>query len=90
MISNEASNLTTEGSKKRIVISLTACIAATAAPTPNSAPTRLIPSVPPGAAPKRAITGSTPRSLLLIKPTINPVNTRLIVINKAGFQSDCN
>ena len=48
-------NLTIAGMSNNTVISLTACNAATAAPTPNSAPTRLIPIVPPGAAPNRAI-----------------------------------
>ena len=74
------------GISSKTVISLTACKAATAAPTPYSAPTKLIPIVPPGAEPKIAIIGSTPRILLMIKATIIPVIKRLIVIINAGFQ----
>ena len=41
-------SLTTKGRIRSTVINLTACKVATAAPTPYSEPTRLIPLIPPG------------------------------------------
>ena len=43
--------MTTNGRIRSTVISLTAWRVATAAPTPYSEPTRLMPLIPPGAAP---------------------------------------
>ena len=85
-----ARKFTIAGIKKRTVINLTACKAATAAPTPNSSPTRLIPIVPPGAAPSKATTLSTPRNRLIKSPTKTPLIRSVKVIIKAGFQSNCN
>ena len=77
------------GITKRSVINLTVCKVATAAPTPYSAPIRLIAMVPPGAEPNRAIIFSTPKNLLINSPTNKPVVKSMKVINNAGFQSDC-
>ena len=86
ILSEKPIKLRTAGIRSKTVISLTACKAATAAPTPYSAPTKLIPIVPPGAEPKIATIGSTPRILLISKATKIPVTNRLKVIINAGFQ----
>ena len=56
----------------------------------NSAPTRLIPLIPPGAEPRSEIIGSIPSKRLVQRPTTIPVQTRVIVISNAGFQMTCN
>ena len=76
---------TIKGRIKRTVINLTACKVATAGPTPYSEPTRLIPLIPPGAAPSIVVMISTFNSLLVHKPIAKPVNTRVKVIKMAGF-----
>ena len=78
-------NLTTKGRIRSTVINLTACKVATAAPTPYSEPTRLIPLIPPGAAPKIVVIISILSNLLVHNPINNPVITKVKVINMAGL-----
>ena len=77
--------MTTKGRIRSTVISLTAWRVATAAPTPYSEPTRLIPLIPPGAAPRIVVITSILSNLLVHKPIVNPVITRVKVIKIAGF-----
>ena len=81
---------TTKGRIKRTVINLTAWRVATAGPTPYSEPTRLMPLIPPGAAPSIVVIISTLSILLVHKPTASPVNTRVKVIRIAGLHKVCN
>jgi len=74
-----------KGRIKSTVINLTACRVATAAPTPYSDPTRLIPLIPPGAAPKIVVITSIFSNLLVHNPIANPVITKVKVINMAGL-----
>ena len=67
------------------MISLTACRVATAAPTPYSEPTRLMPLIPPGAAPRIVVITSILSNLLVHKPIANPVITKVKVIKIAGL-----
>ena len=78
------------GISNNTVTNLTACRAATAAPTPNSAPIRLIPIVPPGEEPKIATVVSIPKNLLIRKAISKPVNNKENVIINAGFHRFCN
>ena len=78
-------HFTTNGRMRSTVINLTACRVATAAPTPYSDPTRLIPLIPPGAAPKIVVIISILSNLLVHKPIANPVITKVKVINIAGL-----
>ena len=82
-------DFTTNGSIKSTVISLTACNVATAAPTPYSDPTKLIPLIPPGAAPRIVVMISTPSKRLVQSPIARPVITNVKVINIAGFHNIC-
>ena len=88
MISPKGSrSLTINGRTIRTVFSLIAWRAATAAPAPNSSLTKLIPLIPPGAAPNNDVIGSIPNSRLLQRPIATPLKTNVIVITNAGFQS---
>ena len=78
-------NFTTKGRIKSTVINLTACKVATAGPTPYSDPTRLIPLIPPGAAPRIVVMISILSNLLVHNPIANPVITKVKVINMAGL-----
>ena len=78
-------HFTTKGRIKSTVINLTACRVATAAPTPYSDPTRLIPLIPPGAAPRIVVITSILSNLLVHNPIANPVITKVKVINIAGL-----
>ena len=78
-------HFTTKGRIKSTVISLTACSVATAAPTPYSDPTKLIPLIPPGAAPRIVVMISILSNLLVHKPIANPVITKVKVIKIAGL-----
>ena len=78
-------HFTTKGRIKSTVINLTACRVATAAPTPYSEPTRLIPLIPPGAAPKIVVIISILSNLLVHNPIANPVTIKVKVINMAGL-----
>ena len=57
---NKFKHLTTKGRIRSTVINLTACRVATAAPTPYSEPTRLMPLIPPGAAPRICLLYTSP------------------------------
>ena len=81
---NMFKHFTTKGSIKRTVISLTAWSVATAAPTPYSEPTRLMPLMPPGAAPRIVVMTSMLSNLLVNNPIANPVITKVKVIKIAG------
>ena len=74
---------------RRTVINLTACRVATAGPTPYSEPTRLIPLIPPGAAPRIVVMISILSNLLVNNPIANPVITKVKVIKIAGFHKLC-
>ena len=78
------------GINNKTVINLTACKAATEAPTPYSDPTRLIPIVPPGAEPNTAIAVSIPKNLLIRNAIKSPVINKENVIINAGFHKFCN
>ena len=78
-------HFTTKGRIKSTVINLTACKVATAGPTPYSDPTRLIPLIPPGAAPRIVVITSIFSNLLVHNPIANPVMTKVKVIKMAGF-----
>ena len=82
-------HFTTKGRIKSTVISLTACSVATAAPTPYSDPTKLIPLIPPGAAPRIVVMISIFSNLLVNKPIANPVITKVKVIKIAGLHKLC-
>ena len=82
---NMVKHLTTKGRISSTVINLTACRVATAAPTPYSEPTRLIPLIPPGAAPRIVVITSILSNLLVHNPIANPVITKVKVINIAGL-----
>ena len=82
---NKFKHFTTRGRIKSTVISLTACKVATAAPTPYSDPTRLIPLIPPGAAPRIVVITSMLSNLLVHNPITKPVITKVKVIKIAGF-----
>ena len=82
-------HFTTKGRIKSTVISLTACSVATAAPTPYSDPTKLIPLIPPGAAPRIVVMISILSNLLVHKPIANPVITKVKVIKIAGLHKLC-
>ncbi len=86
MTPNKFKNFTTKGRISRTVISLTACKVATAAPTPYSEPTRLIPLIPPGAAPRIVVITSILSNLLVHNPIANPVITKVKVIKIATLQ----
>ena len=79
-----------KGRIKRTVMSLTAWRVATAGPTPYSEPTKLIPLIPPGAAPRIVVIISTSSNLLVHKPIAKPVITNVNVIKIAGFHKVCN
>ena len=78
-------HFTTKGRIRRTVINLTACRVATAAPTPYSDPTRLIPLIPPGAAPRIVFITFILSNLLFHNPIANPVITKVMAINIAGL-----
>ena len=82
---NKFKHLTIKGRIRSTVINLTACKVATAAPTPYSEPTRLIPLIPPGAAPRIVVITSIFSNLLVHKPIANPVKTKVKVIRIAGL-----
>ena len=82
---NMFKNFTIKGRIRSTVINLTACRVATAAPTPYSDPTRLIPLIPPGAAPRIVVITSIFSNLLVHNPIANPVKTKVKVIKMAGF-----
>ena len=84
---NKFKHFTTKGRISSTVISLTACRVATAAPTPYSDPTRLIPLIPPGAAPRIVVITSMFSNLLVHNPIANPVITNVKVIKIAGFHN---
>ena len=84
IIPNKFKHFTTKGRIRSTVINLTACRVATAAPTPYSDPTRLIPLIPPGAALIVVIT-SILSNLLVHNPIANPVITKVKVIKMAGL-----
>ena len=77
--------MTTNGSIKSTVINLTAWRVATAAPKPYSEPTRVIPLIPPRAAPRIVVIISTLSNLLVHNPIAIPVITNVNVIKMAGF-----
>ncbi len=85
MTPNKFKHFTIKGRIRRTVINLTACKVATAAPTPYSEPTRLIPLIPPGAAPRIVVITSILSNLLVHNPIANPVITKVNVINMAGL-----
>ena len=85
IIPNKFKHFTIKGRIKSTVINLTACRVATAAPTPYSDPTRLMPLIPPGAAPRIVVITSILRSLLVHNPIANPVKTKVKVIKIAGL-----
>ena len=85
IIPNKFKNFTIKGRIKSTVINLTAWRVATAAPTPYSDPTRLIPLIPPGAAPRIVVITSIWSNLLVHNPITNPVITKVKVINIAGL-----
>ena len=78
-------HFTTNGRIRSTVINLTAWRVATAAPTPYSDPTRLIPLIPPGAAPRIVVITSKLSNLLVHNPIASPVITKVKVINMAGL-----
>jgi len=82
---NKFKHFTIKGRIRRTVINLTACRVATAAPTPYSDPTRLIPLIPPGAAPRIVVITSILSNLLVHNPIANPVLTKVKVIKIAGL-----
>ena len=82
-------HFTTNGRIKSTVINLTACRVATAAPTPYSDPTRLMPLIPPGAAPRIVVITSIFSNLLVHNPIANPVITKVKVIRIAGLHKLC-
>ena len=82
---NKFRHFTTKGRIRSTVISRTACKVATAAPTPYSDPTRLIPLMPPGAAPRIVVITSIFSNLLVHNPIANPVKTKVKVIKMAGL-----
>ena len=85
IIPNKFRHFTTKGSISNTVINLTACKVATAAPTPYSEPTRLMPLMPPGAAPRIVVITSIFSILLVHNPTAKPVITKVNVIKIAGL-----
>ena len=82
---NKFKHLTTKGRIRSTVISRTAWRVATAAPTPYSDPTRLMPLMPPGAAPRIVVITSILSNLLVHNPIANPVIIKVKVIKMAGF-----
>ena len=60
------------------------------APNPYSEPTKLIPLITSGAAPRFVVIKSTFSILLVYKPIDRPVMTNVKVIKIAGFNKDCN
>ena len=85
IIPNKFRHFTTKGSISSTVINRTACRVATAAPTPYSEPTRLMPLMPPGAAPRIVVIISIFSNLLVHNPIAKPVITKVNVIKMAGF-----
>ena len=85
MIPNRFKHFTINGRIRRTVINLTACNVATAAPTPYSDPTRLMPLIPPGAAPRMVVMTSILSNLLVHNPIAKPVITKVKVIRIAGL-----
>ena len=63
---------------------LTAFRVETAAPTPYSDPTRLIPLIPPGEAPRIVVITFILSNLLVHNPIANPVITKVKMIKIAG------
>ncbi len=82
---NKFRHFTTKGRIRSTVINRTACRVATAAPTPYSDPTRLMPLMPPGAAPRIVVITSILSNLLVHNPIANPVITKVKVIKMAGL-----
>ena len=82
---NKFKHLTTKGRIRSTVINLTAWSVATAAPTPYSDPTRLMPLMPPGAAPRIVVITSILSNLLVHNPIAKPVITKVKVIKIAGL-----
>ena len=78
-------HFTIRGRIKSTVINLTACRVATAAPTPYSDPTRLMPLIPPGAAPRMVVITSILSNLLVHNQMANHVITKVKVIKIAGL-----
>ena len=85
IIPNKYKHFTTKGRISSTVINRTACRVATAAPTPYSDPTRLMPLMPPGAAPRIVVITSILSNLLVHNPIANPVITKVNVIKIAGL-----
>ena len=85
IIPNKFKHFTTKGRIRSTVINRTACKVATAAPTPYSDPTRLMPLIPPGAAPRIVVITSIFSNLLVHNPIANPVITKVKVIKMAGL-----
>ena len=85
IIPNKFKHFTIKGRINSTVINLTACRVATAAPTPYSDPTKLMPLMPPGAAPRIVVITSMFNNLLVHNPIAKPVITRVKVIKMAGF-----
>ena len=82
---NKFKNFTIKGRIRSTVINRTACKVATAAPTPYSDPTKLIPLIPPGAAPRMVVIKSIFSNLLVHNPIAKPVITKVKVIKMAGL-----
>ena len=82
---NKLKHLTIKGRIRNILINLTACKVATAAPTPYSDPTRLIPQMPPGVAPRIFVITFILNNLFVHNPIVNPVITKAKVIKMAGL-----
>ena len=85
MTPNKFKHLTTKGRITSTVIILTVWRVPTAAPTSYSEPIRLMPLIPSGAALRIVVITSIFSNLLLLKPIVNPVITRVKVIKIAGF-----
>ncbi len=85
IIPNKFKHFTIKGRIRSTVINLTACRVATAAPTPYSEPTRLMPLMPPGAAPRIVVITSMLSNLLVHNPMAKPVITKVKVIKIAGL-----
>ena len=86
---NKFKHFTTKGRIRSTVINRTACRVATAAPTPYSEPTRLMPLIPPGAAPRIVVITSMLSNLLVHSPIASPVITKVKVIKIAGLHKLC-
>ena len=82
---NKFKNFTIKGRIRSKVINRTACKVATAAPTPYSDPTKLIPLIPLGATPRIVVIKSIFINLLDHSSIAKPVLTKVKVIKMAGI-----